>query len=172
MSSADLIRLFHHRWAAPALVELERERGTRFVLLANRLGASRAVLRPALDALLELGLVRRNPGYGHPLRPEYLTTPAGGRVAARLARILGLVARHDLLLRKWTLPTVAVLGQAKRFSELRETLPGVTPRALTLALKDLQALGLAEREVVDAYPPAVVYRPTALGRRIRRLLDG
>jgi DNA-binding HxlR family transcriptional regulator len=48
--------------------------------------------------------------------------------------------------------------------------PGVTPRALTLALKDLQAAGLVERRVEDAYPPRAVYSATPLGRKLQRIV--
>lgn len=152
------------------LVELERERGTRFVLLVNRLGVSRTVLRTTLESLVELGYVRRNPGYGHPLRPEYVLSPRGLPVARGCAQILGALNERQRLLRKWTLPTLAEVGRAARFSELRSALPGITPRALALALKDLQQLRLVDRSVLDEYPPTTVYRPTTSGRSLQRVL--
>ncbi len=33
---------------------------------------------------MALGLVIRNPGYGHPLRPEYILTPEGHAAAGDL----------------------------------------------------------------------------------------
>src|ERR1700742_3786009 len=87
MSTESLIALFHHRWAPPALALLADRGGARFVELQRKLDVGRESLRRALDALIELGYVRRNPGYGHPLRPEYVITAAGrkaGRVAARV----------------------------------------------------------------------------------------
>ncbi|MGH2451320.1 MAG: winged helix-turn-helix transcriptional regulator, partial [Candidatus Limnocylindria bacterium] len=69
--------LFHHRWAAPVLAELDRSRGSRFVTLSNRLALSRESLRRTLTALIDAGLVMKNPGYGHPLRPEYILTERG-----------------------------------------------------------------------------------------------
>ena len=132
MSIKELIALCHHRWSAPVLAELGRTHGTRFVVLAKHLGVGRTSLRRTLDALVELGLVRRNPGYGHPLRPEYLLTSAGESVAARCERLLAAVdGTRDVVLRKWSLPVLAALGQRARFSELRDALPGVTPRAAT-----------------------------------------
>src|SRR5215203_581599 len=118
MSTADLIALFHHRWAPPALAELARRDGMRFVELQNRLGVGRESLRRALDALMELGYARRNPGYGHPLRPEYLATASGGEAGAACARVLA-AGDEDLLLRKWSVPTLAELGEERRFSDLR-----------------------------------------------------
>ena len=167
MSIEDLIRIFHHRWAAPVLAELERSRGTRFVFLARSLGVTNESLRRTLDALIELGLVQRNPGYGHPLRPEYLLTEEG-RLAAPTCRRLLAASASVAELRKWSIPALAVLGTERRFSELRALLPGVTPRSLALALKDLQQAGLATRRVTPDYPPSTVYAPTELGQQLQK----
>ncbi len=140
------------------LAELERERGTRFVLLANRLGIPRETLSRTLTALIEAGHVGRNPGYGHPLRPEYVLTSAGRRLARRCLGLLDVLPDRELSLKKWTIPVLVAVGGGARFSDLREELPA-SPRALTLALKDLQALGLVERRVVEGYPPTTRYLP-------------
>jgi DNA-binding HxlR family transcriptional regulator len=162
-----LIALFHHRWSALVLAELERQRGSRFVALAQRLGVGRDSLRRTLDALIELRLVARNPGYGHPLRPEYVLTAAGESVAGRCHRLVDLLnGTADVALRKWSLPVLVALEGPSRFSELRVRLPGVTPKALAIALKDLQAAGLVERRVEDVYPPTAFYAATPAGRRL------
>ena len=170
--STIIARLFHHRWAVPVLAELRRERGSRFVTLANRLGVARDSLRRTLSALIDDGLVERNPGYGHPLRPEYVLTPRGARVAAVCDRLLtALDGLEEVALRKWSMPVVrALAGGPLRFSELRTALPSVSPRALALALKDLQAAGLVERTVTDDYPPATVYRLTDRARPLARIV--
>jgi DNA-binding HxlR family transcriptional regulator len=169
VSIPDLIALFHHRWSAPVLAELLRHKGSRFAALSGTLGVGSDSLRRALDSLLALGLVTRNPGYGHPLRPEYVLTDQGRRVAQRCTKLLA-ASEDDVLLRKWSLPVLAALGRPARFSELRAAVPGVTPRALALALKDLQAADLVERRVEDAYPPRALYTPTPQGRRLQRIL--
>jgi DNA-binding HxlR family transcriptional regulator len=49
--------------------------------------------------------------------------------------------------------------------------PGVTPRALALALKDLEAAGLVERLVDDqSYPPTVTYAATRAAAPLQRAL--
>jgi len=123
----------------------------------------------ALGALIESGLVRRNGGYGHPLRPEYIVT-AKGRRAAPTATGVVAVGDPDTLLRKWSVPVLAELRTERRFSELRGALPGVTPRALALALQDLEAAGYLRRQVQATRPPSTLYRPTARGRRVQRIL--
>jgi DNA-binding HxlR family transcriptional regulator len=171
VSIEELIALCHHRWSTPVLAALGQTRGTRFVVLANRLGVGRTSLRRTLDALVELGLVRRNPGYGHPLRPEYLLTPEGEEAAARCERLLAAVnGKRDIVLRKWSLPVLLALGRQARFSELRDALPGVTARALALALKDLERAGLVDRRVEETYPPTAVYAPTAEAARLQLIL--
>jgi DNA-binding HxlR family transcriptional regulator len=164
----ELVAIFHHRWSAPVLAELQRQKGSRFAALAGTLGVGRESLRRALDSLLALGLVARNPGYGHPLRPEYVLTERGAAVAVRCSELLAL-ADDDVLLRKWSLPVIAALARPARFSELKASLPGVTPRALALALKDLRAAGLVARRVEDAYPPTAIYAATPRAQRLARI---
>jgi len=53
---------------------------------------------------------------------------------------------------------------------LRAALPGVTPRSLALALQDLEAAGLVDREVLDMRPPSTLYRTTRSGRRVATAL--
>jgi DNA-binding HxlR family transcriptional regulator len=171
---SNLETLFHHRWAVPILAELDRTAGSRFVVLVNRLGLSRESLRQTLAALIDEGLVMRNPGYGHPLRPEYVLTERGQSMAPHCSRILAALRRlglEEVGLKKWSMPVVSTLdGGARRFSELRALLPGVSPRALTLTLKELGRAGLVARRVTDDYPPATLYASTPAGRRLHAIL--
>jgi DNA-binding HxlR family transcriptional regulator len=157
------VLLFHHRWSVPVLATLERTPG-RFSNLMHALGTGRESLTRSLDGLVELGLIARNPGYGHPLRPEYLLLPAGAALVPASVELMRELQRRgatEVGLKKWSMPVVhALAGGPRRFSELREALPEVTPRALALALKDLTAAGLVERTVTTDFPPATVYRPT------------
>ena len=112
--------------------------------------------------------MERNPGYGHPLRPEYLLTPVGARIASHCAPVLDGLRDADaegVGLKKWSLAVVLALAgkRWRRFSELREELAGITARALTMTLKDLAAAGLVERTVTDVYPLATAYRLTPRG---------
>lgn len=164
-----LAALMHHRWAVPVLAELHRSHGSKFASLLVALGISRESLTRALAALIRDGWVTRNPGYGHPLRPEYLLTRKGRRLAslccdveASLHHVAKSMAElrqlEDAVLRKWSLPVLFVLaGGTLRFSELRAMLPGTTARALALTLKELESAGLIVREVTNQYPPATLY---------------
>ncbi|HEX3456072.1 MAG TPA: winged helix-turn-helix transcriptional regulator [Gaiellaceae bacterium] len=141
----------------------------------HRLGVGRDSLRRALDELVDLRLIVRYPGYGHPLRPEYLVLPAGAALvepAVELVRELDRLGATDPGLKKWSMPVVHALGtDSRRFSELRAYLPLITARALTLALKDLVATGLVERTVTDGFPPSTSYRLTPAARPLLGPLD-
>ena len=111
---STLVALFHNRWSVPILAELHRQRGSRFVTLSRTLGLSRESLRRTLAALIDGGLVGRNPGYGHPLRPEYVLTRAASGSPARAARSSSSCARGNLEevgLKKWSMPVVFALAE-------------------------------------------------------------
>ena len=171
---STLVALFHNRWSVPILAELHRQRGSRFATLARMLGMNRESLRRTLAALIEGGLVGRNPGYGHPLRPEYVLTRRGDRIAARSRPLVDLLRARGLEevgLKKWSMPVVYALSdEPLRFSELRDRLEGISPRALTLALKELESAGIVERRVTDDYPPATSYRLAADARHLASLV--
>jgi DNA-binding HxlR family transcriptional regulator len=171
VTSPILAVLFHHRWSIPVLAQLQRARGgAKFITLLNRLDTSRPSLRRALDHLIEGGWVEPNPGYGHPMRPEYILTKAGAAVAPHCARLMRLLRRMDLEdtgLRKWPLSVaLSVQRGAHRFTDIRDTIPGITARALALALRELQSAALIERTVYDETPPIVEY---TLNRRARTI---
>jgi DNA-binding HxlR family transcriptional regulator len=165
-----LIRLCHHRWAIPILAELHRARGSRFAAIANRLGINRDSLTKTLQDLILDGLVQRNPGYGHPLRPEYILTARGKRIGPTCWEIVQFLAKYRLQnvgFQKWSLPVLAALDDDHdRFAEIKSALNGITSRALTLTLKKLQSAGLIERTVIDDFPPTTRYTLTQKGHQL------
>lgn len=159
----------------PIVAVLAYDRGAKFVTLLNRTGASRDTLSDTLSHLIHEGVIRKNPGYGHPLRPEYVLTPFGEGLGAPCIRAtevvpeLGLV---DVALKKWPMLVLVAMNRGgARFGEIKELLPGITPRALTAALRDLQAAGLAGRTITEAWPPHTVYELTDLARQLLPVLE-
>ena len=149
---STLVALFHNRWSVPILAELRRQRGSRFVTLARTLGMSRESLRRTLAALIESGLVGRNPGYGHPLRPEYVLTTRGERVAARgepLVELLRERGLEEVGLKKWSMPVVHALSDQplrlaearnpRRASRFRESMRSRPPSRFPSFARSLQA---------------------------------
>jgi DNA-binding HxlR family transcriptional regulator len=164
-SAAQALSLLtHNRWALPILAKVRRDHGCKLVTLTRQLGASPASVKRALTRLAELDLVVRNPGYGHPMRPEYVLGGAGRGAAELPGELVAWSARIDPdVLNKWQLPVLVALGpHVRRFGQVRGQLPGATPRAVTLALKSHAALGLVSRRVQDGYPPSPIYVPTTL----------
>ena len=159
--------LVHHRWNIDVLAELSVSSGGKFVTLANRLGMSRSSLQVSLRYLIDLGLVERNTGYGHPMRPEYLLTEQGKAVGRDCEILTGKLRRlsdREVAHRKWSLPLVAAIGdQSMRFNLLRNALGSPTPRSLTLALKSLQEQQWVRRTVLESYPPRTGYELSKRG---------
>lgn len=77
----------------------------------------------------------------------------------------------DLIGERWTLLIVRELfARECRYSDLRESLPGIATNLLASRLRQLEAEGVVES--YDAPPPvrATVYRLTARGRDLRHVL--
>jgi DNA-binding HxlR family transcriptional regulator len=170
-----LMALFRRRWGCPVLAELHRTQGAKFVTLVNRLGSNPGAMRQTLDELLELGWICRNPGYGHPLRPEYLLTRRGERLAPACARLdalfLSLEVR-DVALRRWSMPVLYVVGEGPtRFTQVLRALKGVTDRSVSLSLKDLSGAVLVARTLIEGPPPGSVYGATPTGATLLPILD-
>lgn len=171
IADADLRRLVAGRWLLPLLAHVAASGGGgRFAAMAASLGASRSALAASLAALQEAGWLARNPGHGHPLRPEYVLTPSGEPVAAFCAQVMAQRARLGLepgQLPRWSLPLILRLDADKaRFSMLRDALRPVTPRALSLTLKQMLSVNLVERALEDEFPPIAIYGLTGRGREL------
>lgn len=167
----SLVTLFHHKWAVPTLAVIHAlGGGAKFVTLCNKLGVARDSMKRTLTALEGMELVMRNPGYGHPMRPEYVLTKRGECVAPASAKLWRTVQRleaQQVALKKWALPALATLGGSEeRFGEIAAALGTITPRALALALRDLQEAGIVERRLKDGAPPYAEYRVTRRGRKL------
>lgn len=64
-----------------------------------------------------------------------------------------------------------VIGSGREhFAEVEEVLGGISPRALSMALKDLCVAGLLRRGVLDSTPVRVRYRPQRSARTLLRRL--
>ncbi len=164
------INLGQQRWLLSLMAACADRSGFRFVELLNRMKCPRESLVRALAAAQQAGWVARNPGYGHPLRPEYLLTTEGTAIADAARRIEVVLAADGIRpadLTRWSLPLLHLLGIGReRFNELVRDLAPATPRALSQSLKALVATGLVSREVEAGFPPASCYRLTSLGMRL------
>lgn len=67
----------------------------------------------------------------------------------------------------WTPSIIWYLrGGPRRFSELRADIPRVSPKILTVRLRELEECGVVERRVMPTSPPSVEYGLNELGMRL------
>lgn len=170
LAPAHLALLTHHRYALPALAQLHIQRGSKHVTLVHRLGAHRLAVSQALDTLIELGLALPNPGYGHPMRPEYILTERGHTLGPACVHVSATLVRFGLAdfgLRKWTLPTILAVHQgAERFGDIRAALASATDRAVSQCLNGAGDASILCRADHAKDARAVVYRLERIGRSI------
>ena len=105
------------------------------------------------------------------LPPLVLTTPEGSSTHNGItAHGVEPCRAREVLERigdKWTLYVVHVLGGGtRRFSELQREIEGVTPRMLTVTVRNLERDGLVTRTVYPVVPPRVEYALTRAGETL------
>lgn len=78
----------------------------------------------------------------------------------------------ELIGRRWTGAIIRVmLGGVCRFSDLAETVPGLSDRMLSERLKELEAEGIIERKVYPETPVRIEYHVTEKGRALASVVD-
>lgn len=64
----------------------------------------------------------------------------------------------DVINGKWKLPIIISIGVGNdRFTDIQDSIPGITPKVLAKELKELEAHGLIKRTVEGDYPVKVLY---------------
>ncbi|MBN9668810.1 helix-turn-helix transcriptional regulator [Labrenzia aggregata] len=174
MDINTLVKLTSRAWSLKALALLHEGVPARQAPLLAASGASRTAFVQSLRHLEELGLMERNPGHGHPLRPEFRLTPKGQALAPIAHRIEATVrddAGAALLRKMWTVPLLAVASRPKLFSEIKRDLVPITDRALSKSLRELDERNWIERSVDAALrPPRPYYRVINEGAGISRAI--
>lgn len=67
----------------------------------------------------------------------------------------------DIISGKWKLQIIiSVSAGNRRFTEIRKSIPKLTPKVLAKELKELEQNGLIERIVTESYPVIIEYFPT------------
>ena len=73
---------------------------------------------------------------------------------------------------KWKVRIIReLLTGTKRFGELKRAVTGITQKVLTSKLREMEELGLLEREVYPQIPPKVEYTLTDIGYSLRPVLE-
>ena len=79
----------------------------------------------------------------------------------------------ELIGRRWTGAILrAMLVGVSRFSELAQTIPGLSQRMLSERLKELEAEGVVVRSVIPTVPVRVEYHLTEKGQSLGSVIQG
>lgn len=172
MDIRTLVNITSRAWALPILSSLHIGVAGRQAPLLAATGASRTAFSQSLDHLIALGLLERNPGHGHPLRPEFRLTERGiaaAAIAHEIHNISGAEDR-DLLRKSWTLPVLTSLNTPSHFNQIKRNLLTITDRALSQSLKSMETRNWVVRSVDDtARPPRSLYSAVNTGRAISNI---
>jgi DNA-binding HxlR family transcriptional regulator len=59
---------------------------------------------------------------------------------------------------KWKLPIIISISTGnERFTDIQDSIPGITPKVLAKELKDLEQHQLIKRTVIEDYPVKILY---------------
>ncbi|MEY1556166.1 winged helix-turn-helix transcriptional regulator [Yoonia sp. R2331] len=175
MNIDQLVKLTARAWSLDILAAMSDGTPGRQAQLLTTTGASRNAFAQSMAHLVSLGLVERNPGHGHPLRPEFRLTPAGqaaGQAASRVKSLLPDPTDARLIRRVWSLPILAVSKTPRHFASLRQHLHPITDRALSQSLHHLQARDWIVRDIdPDQTPLRPLYCASSTGRAMAEALE-
>ncbi|GAB2186632.1 hypothetical protein LAB1_39410 [Roseibium sp. LAB1] len=170
-----LVNLTSKAWSLKILAQLHAGLPGRQAPLIAATGASRSSFSASLDHLFLLGLLERNPGHGHPLRPEFRLTETGKVAAGMASRIEEIVPDEDafaVLRRSWTVPILAVTGSPSRFTAIKSGLGPVTDRALSKSLGVLEDQEWLRRDIdLSQRTPFPVYHAVNAGLQINQAIS-
>ncbi|KIC43073.1 transcriptional regulator [Ruegeria sp. ANG-R] len=145
-----LVKLTSRAWSLNILALMHTGVPGRQAPLLARTSASRTAFAASLDHLIKLGLIERNPGHGHPLRPEFRLTATGtqaARIAHAITRAVPEDSTNKLLRKSWTVPILALTGTPHRFSAIKSDLTPITDRALSSSLHQLEDHDWIRRDI-------------------------
>lgn len=64
----------------------------------------------------------------------------------------------DVINGKWKLPIIISISTGnQRFTDIQESIPGITPKVLAKELKELEQHQLIKRTVIEDYPVKILY---------------
>jgi len=175
MDITTLVKLTSRAWSLDILALLHSGTPGRQAALVSSSGAGRTALVQSLDHLVDLRLLERNPGHGHPLRPEYRLTSKGVEaavIADKIKRLAPEPAGQNLLRRMWTVPVLVASLTPRHFTQIKTELNSITDRALSQSLKQLLEQRWLQRTVDTAIIPSrPLYKAAGVGALISRAAE-
>ncbi len=81
-----------------------------------------------------------------------------------------LIGTINIISRKWFLLTLNVIGIEEKigFNGILKRINGISPKALSDILKQVESMGLAKKVIINSSPPRVEYSLTVEGKRLRK----
>jgi DNA-binding HxlR family transcriptional regulator len=77
----------------------------------------------------------------------------------------------DVINGKWKLPIIISIEVGnERFSDIQESIPGITPKALAKELKELEQHKLIKRIITDDYPVKITYKAEPYARTLTPII--
>ncbi|MCS7462059.1 helix-turn-helix transcriptional regulator [Paenibacillus doosanensis] len=88
-----------------------------------------------------------------------------------LGDICPIVKAIEVIGTKWTFLIIRdlLIEGTMRFSDLLKCLDGISPKTLSLRLRELEEHGLVTRTVYPEVPPRVEYRLTDKGKKLEQI---
>lgn len=176
MDIAAIVNLTRRRWTLAILAAMADGVSGRQAPLIAATGAPRSGFLDSLEHMIATGLLERNAGHGHPLRPEYRLTAAGtlaARMAAKTFAEVPDAGARKLLQKTWSLPILVTARRPVFFGQIRSALHPITDRALSETVKPMQEIGWLTREVDAASrPPRAIYEAVDQGMGIAECWNG
>ncbi len=164
------VKITSRAWSLNILALMHSGIPGRQATLLSASGAGRTAFAQSLHHLIDLKLLEKNPGHGHPLRPEYRLTPIGVQIAIIASAInttATLASERALLRRAWTIPVLIASREPCCFKDIKKELVPITDRALSQSLKQLQTQHWIIRKVdAEIRPPRPLYKATNIGALI------
>ncbi len=174
MDTKSLVKLTSRAWSLSILAKLHAGVPGRQAPLIAATGAGRSSFTQSLGHLIELRLLEKNPGHGHPLRPEFRLTQSGKEMAEVASRIVKAVPDEKdfaLLRRSWTVPILAVTHKPQRFSAIKSDLYTITDRALSKSLYLLETHDWLRRDIdVSGRSPFPTYLAINRGIEVNKAI--
>ncbi|MBO6755095.1 MAG: winged helix-turn-helix transcriptional regulator [Roseibium sp.] len=175
MDIKSLVKLTSRAWSLNILALLHQGVPGRQAPLLAATRASRTAFASSLEHLVQLKLLERNPGHGHPLRPEFRLTQTGAVAAETANRIAAAVpddSEFAVLRRSWTVPILALTHTPRRFSVIKADLAPITDRALSTSLYQLEERDWLRRDIdTSSRAPYPTYLAANRGIEISRAID-
>ncbi len=175
MDINTLVKLTSRAWSLNILAAMHTGVPGRKAPLQAATLASRTSFSASLEHLVDLDLLERTPGHGHPLRPEFRLTARGNTAAEIANRIVSAVpdeVEFALLRRSWSVPILALAARPQRFSSMKTSLHRITDRALSSTLHQLEERDWIQRTIdTSARVPFPTYCAVNAGIKVNRAVS-